>query len=136
MSDGHGSLTEGERLPTGYCHVPSDHLAHTYVYMGGLHWCRGQKDGDPLPDLREATTSLLPAEGTRSLAEPRNNVKAACLAAKAAYPGSTWNDPGEEPDVQFDSLMADLDRFRDALERVYQQGRGVHVEIARDALNV
>lgn len=30
---------------------------------------------------------------------------------------------------------ADRDRYREALERVYRTGRGVHVEVAREALN-
>lgn len=31
--------------------------------------------------------------------------------------------------------IAEGDRYREALERVYQLGRGPHVAIARDALN-
>ncbi|MDE2100527.1 MAG: hypothetical protein KGL39_25005 [Patescibacteria group bacterium] len=34
-----------------------------------------------------------------------------------------------------DVLVAENERYRDALERIYQQGRGPHVGIARDALN-
>lgn len=33
-----------------------------------------------------------------------------------------------------DALVAELDDYRDALERIYRTGRGV-LEIARDALN-
>jgi hypothetical protein len=34
-----------------------------------------------------------------------------------------------------DALVAENQRLRKALERIYQQGKGLHVEIARDALN-
>lgn len=61
-SQARGSLPSGEGLPLGYCHAPADHEAHVYVYMGGEHWCLGQKNGDPLPDRRKATTSLSASE--------------------------------------------------------------------------
>lgn len=37
--------------------------------------------------------------------------------------------------AQIDRLREERDRYREALERVYQTGKGVHVEIAREALN-
>jgi hypothetical protein len=43
--------------------------------------------------------------------------------------------PGCEQEAQVADLVAERDRYRDALERVYRTGRGVHVELARDALN-
>ncbi len=32
-------------------------------------------------------------------------------------------------------VLAELDRYREALERIYQQGRGPHVALAREALD-
>lgn len=35
----------------------------------------------------------------------------------------------------YTNALAEMHRYRDALERIYRSGRGLHVEIARDALN-
>lgn len=37
--------------------------------------------------------------------------------------------------LRAEAAEAEVERLRSALERVYQTGRGVHVEIAREALN-
>ena len=39
-------------------------------------------------------------------------------------------------DRRLKAVEAEADRLKAALERIYQSGRGRHVEIARDALNV
>jgi hypothetical protein len=35
----------------------------------------------------------------------------------------------------YDRVHLEVERLREALTRIYQSGRGQHVEIARDALN-